>query len=186
MKKIKIDKKIPSYPTPTTLVGAHVEKKVNFITISWLSVLNYEPPMIAIVLNKDHYTNNGIKENKTFSINIPSVDMVKATDYCSTVSGYDADKSKLFDIFYGSLKTAPMITECPLTLACKLVQTLEFATHDVFVGEIIEMYTDEQYMTHGHPDIKKINPIIYSHYDNKYWKLGEFIGQARHIGKHGR
>jgi flavin reductase (DIM6/NTAB) family NADH-FMN oxidoreductase RutF len=183
MDKIKIGSKVPVYPMPTTLVGANVEGKPNFLTIVWCSIVNFKPPFIAVTLHKDHYTNKGINENKTFSVNIPSVDNVKITDYCSVVSGYDEDKSKLFKIFYGSLKTAPMISEFPLCSECKLVQKIELATHEIFVGEIVETYTEKQYLTHELPDIEKINPIIFSLYDNKYWRIGEHIGYAMHIGK---
>jgi flavin reductase (DIM6/NTAB) family NADH-FMN oxidoreductase RutF len=183
MKKIRISSKIPVYPMPIALVGAHVDSKPNFLTVAWWSMVNFKPPLIAVVINKGHYTNSGIKENKTFSVNIPSADMVKATDYCSTVSGFEKDKSKLFTIFYGELSTAPMIKESPLSCECKLIQTIEFASHEVFVGEIVSTYSEEQYLTHERLDIKKISPILYSMYDNKYWKLGEHIGVAMHVGK---
>jgi len=183
MKKIKIGAKIPKYPMPTALVGANIDNKPNFLTVVWFSMVNFQPPIIAVVLNKKHYTNKGIKKNNTFSVNFPSADMVKITDYCSIVSGHEANKSKFFKTFYGTLKTAPMIKECPLTLECKLVETIAFATHEIFLGEIIETYTEERYLTNEVLDIKKINPIIYTAYDNKYWKLGDYIGQAMHIGK---
>lgn len=183
MKKVTVSAKIPQFPMATVLVGAHVNGKPNFITIAWFAMVNFKPPLVAVVMNKKHYTNKGIKENNTFSINFPSVEMVEATDYCSIISGYDADKSKLFDTFYGTLKSAPMIKQCPLTIECKLVETLTFATHEIFIGEIVEAYTEERYLTHEVPDIKKMNPIMYTAYDNHYWKLGEKIGRARHIGR---
>jgi len=37
--------------------------------------------------------------------------MVKETDYCGIVSGKKTDKAKLFENFYGKLKTAPMIKQ---------------------------------------------------------------------------
>lgn len=183
MKKSKIASKIPIMPMTTTLVGANVDGKPNFLTVVWCCIVNFKPPLIAIVLHKKHYTNRGIQENRTFSVNIPSIDMVSLTDYCSLVSGREADKSTIFTTFYGILKTAPMIAECPICLECKLVETVGFATHEIFIGEIIETYTEKKYLTNDLPDIKKINPILYSMYDNNYWKLGESIGQAFHLGK---
>ncbi len=183
MGKIKINKKIPMYPMTVTLVGANVEDKANFLTVVWCSIVNFRPPLIAVVLNKNHYTNKGIKETKTFSINLPSTDMVSLVDYCSIVSGREADKSTIFTTFYGTLKTAPMISECPISLECKLIETIGFATHEIFIGEIIDTYTEEGYLTNELPDVKKIKPILYSMYDNNYWKLGESIGQAFHLGK---
>ncbi len=140
--------------------------------------------MIEITLGKRHYTNTGIKENGTFSVNIPSEEMVTVTDYCGIVSGKDIDKSPLFETFYGRLKTAPMIRECPINLECKLVQTLEFSgMNEIFIGEIVEAYAEEKYLTNGLPDIKKVKPIIFSMHDNNYWKIGEHLGRAWSIGK---
>ena len=183
MPKIKITSKIPVYPMPVIILGANVQGKANFLTVVWLSMVNFKPPTIAVVLNKGHYTNQGIHENKTYSVNVPSTDLLEATDYCSMVSGYDQDKSKLFDLFYGELESAPMIKDCPLTLECKLVKTVEFATHEIFFGEIVATYGDEEILTHERPDVVKIKPILYSLYDNCYWEIGKSIGRAMHIGK---
>jgi flavin reductase (DIM6/NTAB) family NADH-FMN oxidoreductase RutF len=109
--------------------------------------------------------------------------MVKVTDYCGLVSGSKVDKSELFETFYGKLKTAPMIKECPLNLESKLIQTLELPIDEVFIGEIVAAYSEERYLTDGRPDIKKIDPIVFSTNDKNYWKVGELIGQAWNIGK---
>lgn len=64
---------------------------------------------ISVSLDKHHYTNSGIRDNRTFSVNLPSVNLVKETDYIGMNSGKVIDKSTMFEIFYGQLKTAPMI-----------------------------------------------------------------------------
>ena len=92
------------YPLPTTLVGAHVKGKPNFITIAHVGIMDLGS--LSLGMNKVHYTNDGIKENGAFSVNIPSMAMVKETDYCGIVSGKKRDKSVLFDVFYGELQTA--------------------------------------------------------------------------------
>ncbi|MGD8979048.1 MAG: flavin reductase family protein [candidate division WOR-3 bacterium] len=183
MLKENVGSKLPVYPMPVIIVGANVEDKANFLTVVWFSMANFKPPTIAVVLNKGHYTNGGILQNKTFSINVPSTKLLEATDYCSVVSGFDQDKSKIFDVFYGELKSAPMITECPLSAECRVVQTIEFATHEVFFGEIIKTYAEHDILTNGRPDVAKADPILYSMYDNNYWTLGENVGRAMHIGK---
>lgn len=183
MSKSTIDSKIPVYPSPVIILGANVEDKANFLTVVWFSMVNFKPPTIAVVLNRGHYTNKGIHQNKTFSINIPSTGLLEATDYCSVVSGFDQDKSKIFDTFYGGLKNAPMIRECPITAECRVVQAIEFATHEVFFGEIVTTYAENDILTEERPDVSKIDPILYSMYDNNYWALGKKIGRAMQVGK---
>jgi flavin reductase (DIM6/NTAB) family NADH-FMN oxidoreductase RutF len=183
MEKKEIGAKNYFYPMPTTLIGANVNGKPNYLTVAFCGMVNINPPLISAALNKAHYTNPGIKENKTFSVNIPSAEMAKITDYCGLVSGSKVDKSKLFETFYGKLKTAPMIKECPLNLECKLIQTLELSVDEIFIGEIVAAYAEERYLTDGRPDVKKINPMVFSLHDNNYWKVGELVGRAWSIGK---
>jgi len=166
---------------PTTLVGANVNGKPNYITIAHVGIMDHGS--ISLSMNKAHYTNAGIKENGTFSVNIPSVDMVKETDYCGLVSGKRTDKSQLFEHFYGELKTAPMIRECPINMECRLIQTVDFPRHDVFVGEIVETYCDEQCLTDGIVDLIQVQPILFAMNDRGYWKLGERFARAWSIGK---
>ena len=114
---------------PVVLVGTQVEGKANFMTVGWCARANANPPMIVCGIGNHHYTPKGIAETKTFSVNIPSSDLLEKTDYCGLVSGEKTDKSQVFDVFYGSLKTAPMIRECPVTLECRLVQTVPLPTN---------------------------------------------------------
>ena len=179
--KVKLGAKNCLYPMLTTLVGANVNGRPNYITIAHVGIMDFGS--ISLGLDKAHYTNGGIKENGTFSVNIPSVGMVKETDYCGLVSGKRVDKAELFENFYGKLGTAPMIRECPINMECRLIQTVDFPRHDIFVGEIVETYCDEQCLTDGVVDLSKVRPILFAMNDRGYWKLGERFAQAWSIGK---
>jgi len=113
-------------------------------------------------------------------VNIPSVNMVAATDYCGTHSGKKVDKSKVFKVFFGELKNAPMISECPINVECRLVRTVKLLHGEVFIGEIVGVYIEGKYLTGNKPDMRKINPLIFEEGVGNYWKLGEHIGR---IGK---
>jgi flavin reductase (DIM6/NTAB) family NADH-FMN oxidoreductase RutF len=183
MPKLKFGADTLLYPMPVTLVGADVNGKPNFLTVAFCGIMNPHPPMIYAALNKAHHTNSGIRENRTFSVNIPSADMVSITDYCGIFSGRDVDKSGIFDVFYGELGNAPMIAECPISMECRLHRIIEFEMDEVFIGEIVQSYVDPECLTDGLPDIKKMSPMTFSMRDNNYWRLGEGLGRAWSIGK---
>lgn len=152
------------YPMPTILVGAYVNGKPNYLTVAFCGIVQVNPPMIAVTLGKMHYTNEGIRENHCFSVNIPSRHMVEVTDYCGMVSGKKSDKSEIFKTFCGKLEKAPMIRECPVNLECRLVDILDFGgANEVFIGEIVESYAEERYLCNEIPDIVKIEPIVFFH-----------------------
>jgi flavin reductase (DIM6/NTAB) family NADH-FMN oxidoreductase RutF len=93
------------------------------------------------------------------------------------------DKSRIFDLFYGELKTAPMIKDCPLNMECKLVEIVESGLNEIFIGEIVGTYTEEKFLTDGKLDFRKMKPLILSQPDTSYWSLGEPIAKAWSIGK---
>jgi flavin reductase (DIM6/NTAB) family NADH-FMN oxidoreductase RutF len=183
MEKIELSTQAIFYPMPCSLVGANVGGKPNYLAVAWVSTVNVKPPYLMISLGKTRYTNPGIKENGTFSVNIPSAAMADITDYCGMVSGKKYDKAKLFETFYGKLKTAPMIKECPFNVECKVIQTVEIPDHELFIGEIIAAYSDERYLTKGLPDLQKIAPFILAIPERKYFKLGAEVGPAWEMGK---
>ena len=183
MGMIRIDTSVSIYPMPVVLAGAVVGGQANFLAVGWISRVNSRPPMIAMALNKTHYTNGGIREHKEFSVNVPGVDLSEKVDYCGLVSGREGDKSKLFSLFYGELRGAPMIRECPLCLACTLVQEVFLPSNDLFIGQIVEAYAEESTLTAGQPDITKMQPFTLTMPDNNYWRVGEKVGKAWDAGR---
>ncbi len=179
MQKIKLGAYPYIYPMPTVIVGTQVNNKPNFITISYVGVVQHEPPMVSVTIVKRHYSNAGIKENKSFSINIPNTRMMKETDYTGMNSGEKFDKASLFNVFYGDLKTAPMISETPLNLECRVVDVLNLKNDsEIFIGEIVETYSLKKYMRKGYPYMKKLDPILFSINSNSYYNVGRRIGWA--------
>jgi flavin reductase (DIM6/NTAB) family NADH-FMN oxidoreductase RutF len=187
MNKKPLGNKPSLYPMPVTIVGANVENKPNFMTIAFIGAVNSNPGMIAIGANRNHITNKGILANKTFSVNVPSQDMLEITDYVGIYSGTKVDKSGLFEVFYGKLLNAPMIKDCPLNLECKVLEILEKGGNDqIIIGEIIESYSEDKYLTDGNPDISKMKPALFSMWQNQYFAVGEYLGNAWSIGKNFR
>jgi flavin reductase (DIM6/NTAB) family NADH-FMN oxidoreductase RutF len=182
MDKIEVAPERVYYPMPCSLVGANVSGKPNYLTVAWFTMVNPKPPYVLVAMNKAHFTNAGVKENRTFSINIPTAEIADRTDYCGLVSGHRFDKSKVFETFYGKLETAPMIRECACNVECKLIQTVDLPMEELFIGEIVSVFTEERYLTDGIPDLRKINPMLLISAQKRYAALGANIGQAWGIG----
>lgn len=184
MEKRILGSKPMLYPMPVTLVGADVAGKPNFMTIAFIGIVNMNPAMVAMGASPSHATTKGIIKNGTFSVNLPSKRMLEVTDYVGLFSGEKVDKSRLFTIFRGETKTAPMIQECPLNLECRLVQNLSLGgTDEIFIGEIVQSYCAEEFLTNGNPDVEKMEVFVFSMNDNRYFSLGKMIGKAWSEGK---
>ena len=186
MSKILMGPTTKIYPMPALLVGANVDGKPNFMTVAWAGIANAEPPMISVAIRLSRYTHKGISQNSTFSVNIPSVDLVKETDYCGITSGTKVNKVEAcqFKVFYGKLGTAPLIEQCPINLECKVMHTLELGSHSLFVGKIEETHISENCLTDGKLDINKIKPFVFmAEPAVQYLALGEVLGKAFRIGQ---
>lgn len=186
MAKTAIGARTLLYPLPTFLVGANVDGNANFSAYAWAGIVNSRPPMLSVSFQHHRHTLKGVKQNGTFSVNIPSVDMVKETDYCGIVSGRDTDKVAdcRFNVFYGKLDNAPMISECPVNLECRVFHILNLGSHEMVVGQIEEVYSTDSCLTNGEPDVNKVKPFLWlGRPANQYCEFGKSIGEAHNIGK---
>jgi flavin reductase (DIM6/NTAB) family NADH-FMN oxidoreductase RutF len=174
------------YPMPMTLVGADLGSGPNFLAAAWVNRCQPNPPRLVVALSKTHATNTGIREHGEFSVCMPSVDQVAVTDWCGLNSATrSADKSSLFTVFRGCLDHAPMIAECPLCLECRVYQTVDLGSHELFVADIVGTWTEKRFLlADGKPDPARLRPFVLTMPDNRYWALGEQIADAWSVGRH--
>lgn len=162
MTKIKLSPHEDTFSKPIVLVGANIDEHANFMNVAWFNRLNRTRNLWGACIGKTKLTLEGIIQNNTFSVNLPDVSQAQIVDYCDLHSGRDVDKAALFDVFYGNLKTAPMIRECPVNAELSVYKTLELPTHTLVIGEVKHIYTEEQSVTEGEVDQKKLNPFVFT------------------------
>jgi len=185
MEKVKMGPQTLLYPMPALLIGADVNGRANFMTAAWSGIACAAPPMISVALRHPRYTLKGVRENQTFSANIASTSQVKEVDLCGIVSGEKVDKVKAckFTVFYGSVETAPMVEQCPVNLECRVEHMLDLGSHVLIIGRIEEVYVTGKCFAGDQPDLKKIDPLIYTTLpSNNYQGLGNVVAKAFKIG----
>ena len=89
------------------------------------------------------------------------------------------------EVCRGSLERelAAVRPDSPVCFECRLVKTVTFENEYFFIGEMVAIYADGKCMTGGKLDIKKIDPLIYSTSDRKYFRIGKEIGKAYSMGR---
>ncbi|UCE09158.1 MAG: flavin reductase family protein [Candidatus Thorarchaeota archaeon] len=159
-------------PLPVALVGALVDGRPNYLVIGYISPFNFGRH-IFFSLFKKRYTRIGIHENMTFSVNIPSESILEQTKICGSKSGRDVDKSKLFETFYGELKTAPMIKECPINMECEVTEILDYDPNEGIIGRVVGSYADSECLDEDKLDMRKVHPFVWATGgDFNYYSLG--------------
>ena len=179
MSKVAIGPRTILYPMPAILIGSVVDGKPNFMTAAWCGIANSRPPMISVAIQPHRYTLKGIKQNYTFSANVPSVDVMKETDYCGVASGAKTDKVAdcKFNIFYGKTETAPLVEQFPVNLECRVIHMLTLGSHILVVGQVEEVHVTESCLTDGEPDVDKIRPFLWvGRGTREYREFGKAIG----------
>lgn len=183
MTKKELGMIMPPFALPVCIAGANIDGRPNYCTLAWFTMIDDIPPIIGLVMAKERRTKDGILENCTFSVNIPSTQMAAVTDYVGITSGHETDKSEVFESFYGKLGTAPMIEECPLTMECELLKTIEFETTDMVLGKIVGVYAEEGVFKENTPDAGRLDPLMYLSVGSTYHRLGEMVAEAFKVGK---
>lgn len=71
---------------PTVLISSAHNGQRNIMAAAWVCALDFDPPKITVVIDKNTYTRELIEASGTFAINVPCVaqiDIVKALGSCS-------------------------------------------------------------------------------------------------------
>ncbi len=168
-------------PTPVVLVSCADPKqpgKPDMVTAAWAGTVNSEPPMVSVSLRKDRFSHGLITASGEFVVNLADEKMARALDFCGVRSGRDTDKAKETGLSYmpaNGLETAPAVSGAPLSLCCKVRQTLELGSHDMFIGEVVSVMVRSNLLdADGKLHMEKAGLIAYSH--GLYQKLGDVIG----------
>jgi len=166
------------YPVPAVMVTcAGKDGRGNIFTVAWTGTVCSEPPMLSISVRKSRFSYGLIVESGEFVVNIPSVRLIKATDYCGVVSGRDVDKFAVAELTPGpgSSVKAPIIMECPMNIECAVRQTIELGSHTMFIAEVTAVQASEHLVSpSGRLALEKEGLAAYSH--GGYYTLGKKIG----------
>jgi flavin reductase (DIM6/NTAB) family NADH-FMN oxidoreductase RutF len=185
--KRAISAKTVVYPTPAFVVGTYDQAgKPNVMTAAWGGICCSRPPCVAVSLREATYTHGNIVAQKAFTVNVPSEDYVRETDYFGIVSGRTEEKFSVSGLtpVKSDLVNAPYVAEFPLALECRLLHTVEIGLHTQFIGEIVGIKADKSVLAEGETfSIEKVRPILYAPDDRAYYGLGTYLGAAFSIGR---
>jgi flavin reductase (DIM6/NTAB) family NADH-FMN oxidoreductase RutF len=105
--------------------------------------------------------------------------LCQVTDYCGIVSGRDVDKFKETGLSPepSTVIKTPSISECPLSLECRLKEVIHLGVHDLFLGEVVAVTADESVLNGDRIQVSNLNAISYMPPTSEYWSLNETMGR---------
>lgn len=135
-------------PVPAVMVSCGTQEEANIITLAWVGTVNSEPPIVSISIRYSRHSYAIVEKTGEFTVNLVTKELVRATDVCGVLSGRDCDKFERARLHKGEgvAVSCPYIQESPVSLECKVVKRVDFPTHAVFFGEIVNVVADEAYL----------------------------------------
>ena len=179
IKKKNLGSLLALYPKPMTVVGTKVEGKVNWLVVGHTGIIGHD--RILVSMSKQHYSNQGIKKLKKFSINLVSREMLPKADYVGSVSGEMVDKSDVFAYHIGENGT-PVIDVSPLTMECNVVDIYETEGFDNFICTVVNTYASPDVLgSDGKLDYTRLKPVLFEFPTYSYLATGEVIGKCLNL-----
>ena len=142
------------------IVSSGNKKEGNAYIANTVFQITSEPAKFAVSCNKDNYTSSLIEKHQKFSVSILNKNTKSETiGNFGFKSGKNFNKFENFQIQYGKNECPIVLTDSNAFLEFKLTDTIDFGTHFLFIGELINaqiLHSDEEPLTYAYyKNVKK-------------------------------
>lgn len=129
-------------PGPVVMVTTVNKGKPNIMTMSWHMMIDFEPPILAIVMSDRNFSFKALKEHKECVINIPTADLAQKVVGVGNCSGRRVNKFKKFCFtpMPATQVDAPLIAECYANLECRVIDTHMAQKYNIFILEVVKAW----------------------------------------------
>lgn len=137
---------------PVTLISSAHGDYRNVMAASWVMPLDFDPPKVAVVIDKNAYTRKLIEASGEFVINIPCREIADKVLAAGSETGQTMDKLAQFELIAteASHVEAPLIEGCVAWLECRIIPEAHNQGHyDLFIAEVVAAWADERAFQNG-------------------------------------
>ena len=144
---------------PTVLVSTAHGSQHNVMAAAWNMPLDFDPPKVAVVIDKNTYTRELIEASGSFAINVPCRAQAEMVVKVGSSSGRELlgkvedNKFAAFDLptVAASRIDAPLLEGCVAWLECKVIPEPHIRdTYDLYLAEVVAARADERVFSDGH------------------------------------
>lgn len=149
MKKSVNQKMLCVQPLPQTIVSCRDKNgNNNALVVGFVANVSLDPAMVMIGIMPSRYSHHIVKESGCFVINFPPKNFQKEYAYLGSKSGRDGDKFAALNLQWEDAEyvNAPVLTACPVSIECSVVESTMPGTHELFIGKVESVHVDEEYL----------------------------------------
>lgn len=131
-------------PGPVVMVTTARDGHPNIMTMSWHTMMEFEPPLMGCVISSGNYSFGLLQATGECAINIPTVEIADKVVGCGNTSGAKVDKFATFGLTPrpASNISVPLINECYANLECRVIDTTLVEKYCFFVLEVVKAWSD--------------------------------------------
>jgi len=131
-------------PGPVVLVTTARGGRANVMTLSWLTMMEFEPPLVGCVMSERNFSYAALRSTRECVINVPTADLAKKVVACGDTSGRRTDKFAAFGLtpLRAARVGAPLIAECYASFECKVIDARLAAKYNFFILEVVKAWID--------------------------------------------
>ena len=85
-------------PGPVVLLTTARNRHANIMTMSWHSMMEFEPPLIGCIISNRNYSFDILKKTKECVINISTADIAEKIVGCGNTTGSKINKFEKFSL----------------------------------------------------------------------------------------
>ena len=158
---------------PVYLVSSEYGGKKNIVSVGMFAYFSGKPTMVRVGLAPSRFSYELIQKSGAYVVNVVDEKLIEAVKVCGEISGRDVDKFELAKLtaVLASKVSAPIIGESPLSIECKVVQSVEVGDHVWFMGEVLAVHVREGYDWEDGLLLKWVGE------DGFYHKVGKMVGK---------
>ncbi|HYR26710.1 MAG TPA: flavin reductase family protein [Aquabacterium sp.] len=130
---------------PTVLVSAAHAGQRNVMAAAWNMPLDFDPPKVAVVIDKQAFTRGLVEASGEFVLQVPPVAMLQTVMTVGTQTGREVDKFAQcgLTVHHVPEVSAPLVEGCLAWLACKVLpEALMAQRYDLFLAEVVGAWAD--------------------------------------------
>ena len=167
---------------PTVLVSSRHAGVDNVMAAAWACALDFAPPKLTVVLDKQTATRGLIEASGRFVVQVPTAALLELTNRVGNRSLLE-EPDKLANAGVALLHLAgdalPFVEGCSAWLACRLVPEPHIqAAYDLFIGEVVAAWADERAFREGHWQFEHAGPewrSIHHVAGGQFYAIGEAL-----------
>ena len=137
---------------PTVLVSSAHGGRRNVMAAAWSMALDFDPPKVAVVIDKTTLTRELVDASGEFVLSVPSRRLAAMTLAVGTQSGREIDKFAGLGAggAVASVVGAPLIEGCLAWLECRVIAEPHIQhSYDLFLAEVLAAWADPAAFSDG-------------------------------------